>query len=308
LPAFYLVFFIVEPCPENYKWKNMKAISTLSFAALILITGCRRDFNDKGMSSIEILRSVKHARNIDASSVLYDIMKDADCIVDISTHGGFSNQEPSQPKLTAFFQKGKVENVLPSTINNNITLTPLLERSYVTSDEQNLINLFGRTTEIILNYKTQGKTFTSKFTHHVVDVFRMPPQDIKHIYVGKKIIWIPSDLSATRIPSDTKNKTASNPKDSYIMISISLYPIDSLYKEKYSDPEHYNKKVYNTIILNDSCGNYTFTKDDLKSFPPNAILSMEIFKGRFSLITDENSKKKFFIGSYSMLLYSTTNK
>lgn len=308
MPAFYLVFFIVEPCPENYKWKNMKAISTLSFAALILITGCRRDFNDKGMSSIEILRSVKHARNIDASSVLYDIMKDADCIVDISTHGGFSNQEPKDPRLTAFFYEGKVENVLPSTINNNITLNPRLERSYVTNDEQNLINLFGRTAEITLNYKTEGKTFTSKFIHHVVDVFRMPPQDIKHISVGKKIIWIPSDLSANRIPSDTKSKTASNQEDSYVMISISLDPLNPLNKDKNFQFQGYNKKVYNTIIVNDSSGNYTFTKDDLKSFPPNAILNMEIFKGKFSLITDETSKKKFFIGSYSMLLYSTTNK
>ena len=286
----------------------MKFIKVFLLAALILITGCRRNYNDRGMSSIEILRSVKHARTIDAFSVLYDIKKDADCIVDISTHGSFSNQEPSDARLTAFFNKGKVDNVLPSTINNNITLTPQYGSSYVTSDEQNLINLFGRTAEIILNYKIEGKTFTSKFTHHVVDAFKMPPQDIKHISVGKKIIWIPSNLSANRIPFDTNSKTASNHEDSYVMISISLDPIDPLYKKKYFDQEHYNKKVYNTIILNDSCGNYTFTKDDLKSFPPNAILSMEIFKGKFSLITDQNSKKKFFIGSYSMLLYSTTNK
>lgn len=135
-----------------------------------------------------------------------------------------------------------MENVLSSTINNNITLTPLAKRSYVTSYKQELINLYGRTAEINLNYKS-GKTFTSKFTHHVVEVFRMPLQDIKHISVGKKIIWILSDLSGNRIPSDTKSKTTSNQKDSYVIISISLDPIDPPNKDKNFQSQGNNKKV-----------------------------------------------------------------
>lgn len=66
------------------------------------------------------------------------------------------------------------------------------------------------------------------------------------------------------------------------MISISLDPMDPVNKDKNFRSQEFNKKVYNTIILNDSTGNYTFTKDDLKSFPPNTILNMEILKGKFS--------------------------
>ncbi|MBC7747633.1 MAG: hypothetical protein H7Z76_03465 [Methylotenera sp.] len=260
-----------------------------AFVTFLFLSGCKKSYPVNDMTAIEKIKAIKNMARISPLSIYDYLTNQASGILYISNHGGYLNQQCTDPRIAAYFRKNTIDNVLPSTIDN-IGLDSLGTLGYKMNSGQkpDLIALFGHTAKINLHYKA-GSEFISKFKLPVTEILSLPEQNISNIYTGKTITWNSSNQN-----EDVQNK--------YVLISLSYDPTNN--SNQVFAANGFNTKIYSNIILDDN-GAYEFSNSDLEKFPPKGVLNLEIYKGNFITPQDQNSEKNFFIGSYSMISFST---
>ena len=206
-------------------------------------------------------------------------------------------------RISLCFKEGSIESTLASSIND-IKLEPYNRVTFEQTRNHVIANVFAKTSRVEINYRANGKNYSFKYDLPITEKLRMPEQDITSFYPKKTIRWQRSKpVILQREPVGNIEKDVED-KTEYVLISIGYdpdNPLNNPNRPQFSA----NRTIYRNIILED-VGYYTITKDDLKNFPANVYLTVEIYRGNYT--KEEFESKNFMLGSYTMISFITKNK
>jgi hypothetical protein len=271
----------------------MKRNYLLPIIALFIFS-CKKNNVTESVSAIDRLKALPEVYSINPYHYFRYIRIKMDAEFYISAKASYNAQIFNKSQINCGVNDNTIDRIFPSSINN-VQLAPN-NQWYVgmSSDSvagEQLKTFFGTTAKVEVNYRVNGRDYSFKYNLPVTEGLKLPEQDISQIFPGKTIKWIPSQ------PEGDKSE--------FVVISIGYDPD---YPGAGSNVVRGGIRTsYKNIILNDS-GSYTLTSEDLKEFPDRALLLIDIYRGNIIITKDENSKKRFMLGSYTVVMFDTNKK
>lgn len=265
----------------------MKNLLFLITAAALLFA-CRKNPVETSERSATTAQGITNYTTLDPASLL-NIYQNADATLYTYSYSTYKNYN-YHPVLTAYFKAGITP--LESSLNG-MTLYPSTDGSLtLASAQKNMLSILSPySSQAVFNFKQNNTTYTATVPVPLADNLVLPEQDVKSVYAGKTIRWMPS-----RTQYYTKDVTPPVIlKPALVLISISYDP---------NAPENNStgkivvrvKPVVRNILLNDT-GSYTFTAADVQICPVNKSLAVDIYRGRYN--SQQVSGKNFLTGGFT---------
>lgn len=286
----------------------MRILATL--IAAMLIISCKKSGIDQSASAVEQVQSIQNFTTLDPMTIYDQLTKQSDAYLYLYTQSGIGDFSYNQPRLNCVFKDGyQVQDVRINNVSlQRINATTLTEPQ----DASTLKAAFGHNAAVEMTYTKDGQQNTASFVLPVTTPLVMPEQDLSSIYPGKTITWIKEPSPDQSSPSK-RDVVPIGSVDTYVLISLSYDP-NAPGNRTPGSPITRKYPTYHNIIMKDA-GAYTLTRADLQDFPVGARIWGDIYRGGLvnrygqGTVTDQTlGQGKIFLGSYSVVLFNTTNK